>query len=136
MRFNFFRWRRWRARAKHYQRQAAKLELALKELRADFDAEMYRNRAREDTFVSAAVMGARGMFGVPPRTGPARQPEQPQPLHQPDPFEVLLTGADKLEFETIVWPDAQRANVTRAQAQQHFLETVRQRRQLNDEPFM
>lgn len=139
MRFNFFRWKRWRARAKFYQRQAAKLEAALKDIRDDLDAEIWRNRAREDTFVSAAVMGARGMFGVPPRTGPALQrPSQPvQPFHPSDPFETILTGADKMEFETLWWPDAQRAGVTLANARQEFLQTVMQRRQpLNDEPFM
>ena len=133
---NFFRWQRHRARAKYYCREVARLEKALTELRADLEAEMYRNRAREDTFVSAAVMGARGMFGIPPRTGPARSREmQPQPFHPPDPFEALLTGADKLEFETMWWPDAQRANVPMAQARQEFMTTVLQRRQLNDEPI-
>jgi hypothetical protein len=137
MRINFLRWRRWRARAKHYQRQAAQLEVTLRELREDFEAEVWRNRAREDSFVSAAVMGARGMFGVPPRTGPAIQRQaQPQPFHPPDPFDTLLTGADKLEFQTIVLPDARRAGVSDAEARRHFLEDVLQRRQsLNDEPL-
>lgn len=136
MRFNFFRWQRWRARAKHYQRQAAKLEAALKELREDLEAETFRNRAREDTFVSAAVMGSRGMFGVPPRTGPAIQRQaQPEPFHPTDPWDSLLTGADRLEFETNWWPDAQRANVSLVTAKQQFMEEVAARRRLNDEPF-
>lgn len=137
MRLNFFRWRRWRARAQHYQRQTARLELALKELREAFDAEVWRNRAREDAFVSAAIMGGRGMFGVPPRTGPAlqRQTQPAQPFHPPDPFDAILTGADKLEFETIWWPDARQANVSLATARQEFLQTVMKRRTLNDEPY-
>ena len=138
MRLNYFRWQRWRARSKHYQRQAAKLESALKELRADFDAEMNRNRAREDAFVSAAVMGSRGMFGVPPRTGPARprQDQQPQPFHPPDPFDTLLTGADKLEFQTLWLPDAIRVGIPESQARKEFFEVVQQRRQLNDDPIV
>lgn len=136
MRFNFFRWRRWYARAKYYQRQAAKLEAALKELREDLEAEIWRNRAREDSFVSAAVMGSRGMFGIPPRTGPALQRQtQAQLFHAPDPWNTLTTGADKLEFDTQWWPHAEQAGVSLATARQEFLEVVAQRRRLNDEPF-
>lgn len=138
MRLKFFRWRRWRARAKFYQQRNRELEAAIKVLGDGMEAEVWRNRAREDAFVSAAIMGSRGMFGVPPRTGPAlqRQTQPAQPFHPADPFETILTGADKLEFETMWWPDAQRAGVTLATARQQFLQEVVQRRQpLNDEPF-
>jgi hypothetical protein len=120
----FFRWKRWRARAKYYQRRVVELESALATLTDGMEAEVMRNRAREDTFVSAAIMGMRGMFGVPPRTGPAlqRPSQSAQPLHSPDPFDTILTGVEKMEFQTIVLPDAMRAGVSEAEARRHFLD--------------
>ena len=120
----------YRTRMRYWRQRARQAERELK-------AERYRNMAREDAFVSASIMGQRGMFGVAPRTGPALQRQRaPEPTIAADPWATNLTGAEKLEFDTLWWPDAQLAQVDRATAQKQFYETVMQRRQpLNDEVF-
>lgn len=102
-------------------------------LEAESDAEMWRNRMREDTFVSAAVLGSKGMWGLAPRTGPASIQKPPSLLEATHP---IMTGADKMEFEQFWLPDAERAGVPRQRAEQEFLAELAKRRALNDEPSM
>ncbi len=104
-------------------------------LRRELNAECERNRQREDTFVSATVMGSRGMFGVAPRSGPALQ-SAPQPPPSPtDPFSQL-PWADKAEFQTQWWPLAEQSGRSEMQARSDFMRELQQRKQLNDEPFL
>lgn len=125
----------WRSRARFYQRQAARLERTVTLLRQELNAECQRNREREDVFVSASVMGGRGMYGVAPRQGPALQVAPPPPLAPPaDPWQQL-PWADKAEFQTQWWPLAESRGLSEAQARQHFMAELSSRRQLNDEPF-
>lgn len=122
--FSFFYYR---TRMRYWRQRARTAERLL-------EAEVWRNRAREDTFVSASIMGQRGMFGVAPRTGPAYQTSiaaVPPTLPTQD-----LSGADYLEFQTQWLPDARRANVSDQQALKEFREViVARRRPLADEPF-
>jgi hypothetical protein len=106
---------------------------ALTKMREKMDAEFYRNMSREDTFVSASILGARGMWGVAPRTGPAQTQKPPSLLEQAAP---VMTGADRMEFDQYWWPDAMRNNVTRQQAEKDFLQELAKRKALNDEPSM
>ena len=104
-------------------------------LRAELNAEMFRNREREDVFVSASVLGQRGMYGIPPRSGPALQSAPtPQPTTPTDPW-MNLPWADKAEFQTEWWPLAQQQNRSEMQARQDFMGELARRKQLNDEPF-
>lgn len=96
------------------------------------EAETWRNRNREDMFVSATVMGSRGMFGVSPRVGPAQlaRPAQQLPL-----LPQQMTGAEQLEFNTLWLPDALQSGISRQQAEQDFLIEVAKRKTLNDDPY-
>src|SRR5690349_5747158 len=107
----------------------------LRALRAEeaLEAEANRNRAREDVFVSAAVLGARGMWGQPPRTGPARTQA---PVSLLDAAAPTMSGADRMEFEQFWLPDAMRNNIPRQQAEKDFLQELVKRKALNDEPTM
>src|SRR5258705_3544602 len=91
-------------RARHWRARAVRAERELALLRLSLLAETYRNRQREDTFASAAVLGQRNMWGIAPRSGPAvsEQPAKakPQPLN---PYN--LSGADLMEYETFWKPD-------------------------------
>jgi len=99
---------------------------------ARLEAESIRNRQREDSFVRAAVMGARGMWGVPPRVGPALR----QSVQVSTPASPLMTGADQLEFETFWLPDARRAGVSAQQALAEFTQELQKRKvPLNDDPY-
>ena len=108
----------WRLRA---QRAEEQLEL-----------EMLRNREREDTFVSAAVMGGRGMFGVAPRGAPAaRAPASPtlSPFAGPN-------GVEEMEWETQYKPDALAHNVPLPQARRDFEAMITRRKTtMNDDPY-
>jgi hypothetical protein len=132
----FFRIRHWRARARFWQRkyQAARAEIRF--LRAELNAEMNRNREREDTFVSATVMGTRNMFGVAPRSAPALAKSVGQSSTSGKPFDPQWDGLswpDKAEFETSWMPLARAQGYSEAQARQHFLAELANRRTLNDD---
>ena len=128
-----FRILHWRARAKYYQRKLERSERTVAMLRQELNAEMNRNREREDTFVSATVMGGRNMFGVAPRRGPVLQ-ATPVPITETDQWQQL-PWADKAEFTTEWWPLAQERGRSEIQARQDFMAELARRRQLNDEPF-
>lgn len=129
-----FRIAHWAARARYWRKRVASLERDNARLRLELTAETWRNRSREDTFASAAVLGSRQMWGLAPRVGPAHvEPKQrPQPV---DPYH--LSGADQMEFDTFWKPDAEAAGIPLHQAKQRFIaEVVMPRRQpLNDDPF-
>src|SRR5262245_35856096 len=96
---------RFRARVRQYRRQIERLEAELAILKREFEAETWRNRSREDMFVSAAVMGARGMWGVAPRSASAYQPKPDKPQAPAyDPYQFY--GPDLMEFNTFWLPDA------------------------------
>ena len=131
----FFRILHWRARAKFWQRKYQTAFAEVRHLRAELNAEMNRNREREDTFVSASVMGSRGMYGVAPRSGPARQRMNQTaavPAYSADPWDGL-SWADKQEFELYWVKDAEAAGKTRAQARQDFMNELASRKTLNDD---
>ena len=117
---------RLRAQLRYWRRRAWLAEARL-------EAEFNRNRQREDSFVSAAIMGSRGMWGVAPRTGPALQPKQ---AIETKAIHPQLTGADQMEFDMYWLPDAKRANVSEAQALNEFMQELAKRRTpLNDDPY-
>jgi len=101
------------------------------------EAERYRNLEREDTFVSASVMGQRGMWGMPPRTGPAFQSNQVSRIPpQPQNWDAGFSGREKIEFESIHLPDALAHGVSAQQAQRDFARVIASRRMpLNDDPY-
>lgn len=103
------------------------------------EGERDRNRVREDTFVSASVMGQRGMYGVPPRMGAAIQPPTKAiapVVEQYTAWDSHLSWADKQEFELEWKTSAERAGVSVHRAQQDFLvELAKRRTSLNDDPF-
>jgi len=129
-----FRILHWRARARYWQRKAEKLERTVNMLRRELNAETERNRNREDVFVSATVMGTRGMYGIPPRSGSALQAVTPTPAVASDPWQQLK-WEDKAEFVTEWLPLAQQNGRSEMQARQDFMAELANRRQLNDEPF-
>lgn len=78
-------------------------------------------------------MGARGMWGVPPRVGPALQSQTKQPEQ---PRNSMLSGADQMEFEMFWLPDARQAGVSEGQALNEFVQELAKRRTpLSDEPY-
>ena len=116
------------ARVRALNRKVALLEKQL-------EAERYRNLIREDFFVSAAVMGGRGIVGIPPRVGAAYQP---QPLKQPpvyDPYQ--LRGVDLMEFEAEWKPQAEAAGISEHEAKRQFVLELERRRgnKLIEEPY-
>lgn len=126
--------RRWLLlRFRYWRRRALHAETQLREIRADYDAEIWRNRDREDTFVSAAIMGSKGMFGVAPRTAPARQRQQvAEPTYAADPFDSL-SFADKNEFE-VFWRPHIPPHVSAESAKRQFMAELASRKQpLNDD---
>ena len=131
---HFFRILHWRARARYWRKKFEQAEAQIAELSARADAEMWRNREREDTFVSAAILGGRGMFGIAPRTGPAAKPQPKVPSLPTEPWQAL-TPIQRMEFETQYLPDALRNNVPEHVARAKFLSDMAQRGSFNDEPF-
>ncbi len=127
----------WRSRSRFYRRKWEVAERTIALLRRELNAECERNRQREDTFVSATVMGGRQMFGIPPRSGPAGlpAPTTQQSTLDTDPW-LQLPWADKAEFQTQWWPLAEQSGRSEMQARQDFMRELQQRKQLNDEPFM
>ncbi len=131
------RWLRYRARIRYWKSRAEASEQRVLDLQASLDAERWRNMEREDTMVSASVMGQRGMWGVPPRLGPAYQTQQVSHIPpQPQTWDSHLSGIEKMEWQTIFLPDALQNGVSIQKAQQDFARIVSQRRQpMNDEGF-
>jgi len=141
------RWLKQNARLRYWKRRALKAESVLDEalikhagvvaeLRDSLEAERYRNMSREDTFVSATVMGGRNMFGVPPRTAPAmKQVGYSSTAMGPVDAWQALSASDKAEFETFYKPAAEANGVPIQQAKAAFLVEIAGRRALTDEPY-
>jgi len=135
------------ARVRFWKRRAQKAEhrivelieqyvAEVAELKAANDAEMYRNREREDTLITVP-MRLGGLWGMPARTGPAA-PKQvnrpPQLTASADPWDSL-TWADKQEFQMFWKADADAMGIPELQARQQFLATLEKRRvAINDDP--
>ena len=130
----FLRIFRWRSLARYWHRRAKKLEATVDMLRAELNAELNRNREREDVFVSATVMGGRQMYGISPRIGPALQRQEAIAATASDPWQQL-PWADKAEFQTEWLPLAIQRGRSEMQARQDFMAELANRKQLNDEPF-
>jgi hypothetical protein len=125
----FFKWRHWRASSKFWRKRALKAEAAL-------EAEVVRNREREDTLVTVP-MRLGGLWGMPARSAPAvRQVNVPPQLTQStDPWDGL-SWADKQEYEMFWKADAVAAGIPEQQARQQFLMELQTRRTpINDEPY-
>jgi len=130
-----FRILHWQARCRYWRRQAEAAKAEVARLQLSLLAERYRNLHREDMFVSASVMGHRGMWGVAPRGGPAQQPEAKKVTPPPDPY--ALSGADLMEFNTEWMPIADAKGIGRQTALEQFYRDVLVPRRipLNDDPF-
>ncbi len=126
----------WRARSRFWRKQAEVAKREVARLQLSLLAERYRNLTREDMFVSASVMGQRGMWGVAPRMGPAgtQQPQQAAPTPS-DPYQ--LSGADLMEFDLEWKPLAEQKGISMAEAKRQFVQEVvlPRRVPLNDDPF-
>jgi len=119
----------YRSRFRYWRRRAREAERHL-------NAEVWRNRMREDMFVSAAVMGSRGMVGIVPRETPAYKKRTFKHGELPvDPH--ALSGSDLLEFQTYWLPDAEAAGISPQQAKDEFYRRVvaPRRLPLNDDPY-
>jgi hypothetical protein len=138
---NFFRLL---ARVRYWKRRALNAETRCLDLierfaadkaalEAQANAEMWRNRMREDTLTSARGLGAKGMYGLAPRVGPAST-QKPQSILQS--AAPTMTAIDKMEFETEWLPYAVQNGFTRQQAEKDFLAELINRKALNDEPTM
>jgi len=132
-----FRILHWQARCRYWRRQAEAAKAEVGRLQLSLIAERCRNMQREDTFVSASILGQRGMWGIAPRSGPALQPtEKPKAQHQPpDPY--ALSGADLMEFDLEWKPIAEAQGISLIEAKRKFIAevVVPRRLPLNDEPF-
>lgn len=124
-------------RIRYWRLRALGAEAELEQVKLQAEAERWRNIGREDCFVSAAIMGSRGMWGVPPRTAPAEAQRQPQQQSAAllDPFGAL-PFFQKAEFEAEWWPIAQTLGKSRQQAQNDYLMDLAKRKSFNDEPSM
>lgn len=125
------RWFKLRARIRYWSRRALKAERQLSELRDHLAIEVDRNRMREDTFVSASIMGQRGMYGVAPRQAPPLKRVAAVPVDEWS----TLRYADKQEFEMVWRPEAERAGVSLPQARADFLRELEKRPTLTDDGF-
>lgn len=128
------RWLRLHARVRYWRRRAKSAESNESDLRAQLEAEKWRNLEREDILVMAPLRMA-GLWGTPPpRTEPAiaakrEVRETPRLAQSTDPWDTL-SGADKAEFEMYWKADAEAAGVGILQARERFLtEVVLPRRQ-------
>lgn len=124
-----FRTLHWAARTRYWRSRAVKAEAQIKAQSAQLQAEQWRNREREDYFVSAAVMGGRGMVGITARSGPAGAQSPTRPTT--DPWQSLR-AIDRMEFETQWLPDALVNNVSETAARARFLQELASRRAMND----
>ena len=126
--FRLLGWLRHFAAAEYWRNRARNAEALL-------EVETMRNREREDTFVSATVMGGRNMWGVPPRSGPAMMKQVGASSVATDPIQTL-TPLERTEFYTQYLEDARRAGIPDKQALSDFLRDVASRKQSNEEPLM
>jgi len=101
-------------------------------LTLQMEAEIWRNRTREDTFASAAILGSRNMYGLAPRTGPAPLEKQAAPQQSFDPM-TGLNQIEKAEFQMYWLPDAKAAGISDAQALNGFRQELAQRKSIRDE---
>ena len=143
----FRRWLSPQLRVRYWKRRARRAETILDDallknaqevtaLREALEAEKWRNLSREDSFVSATIMGGRNMWGVPPRSGPAiKQAGYGTTAPRTGDVWDSLSYADKAEFEMFWKPDAEAAGVPLQQAKPKFLAEKARRRALNDEPI-
>lgn len=100
--------------AEYWRLRAHRAEAAL-------EAEFLRNRSREDIFVSAAILGGRGMVGIAPRSAPATMPGAAARIVQAsNPWESL-TWHEKAEFETEWLMPALAQGITRQKAESDFM---------------
>lgn len=130
-----FRINHWRARARFWRQQAESAKREVARLQLSLLAERYRNLNREDYFVSAAVMGGRGMVGIVPRSGPAVSETPRVAPPAPDPYN--LSGADLMEFDLEWKPLAEAQGISMQEAKRQFVRDVVMPRRipLNDDPF-
>lgn len=139
----FFRILHWAARSRYWKQRALKAEAAresirqsltddIAELQAQLNAELWRQVERGDMFTSAAIMGTRQMYGIPPRVGPAPVKKDTPQQNSYDPM-VGLSGIEKMEFQTYWLPDALRAGITEATALNSFRAELAQRKSIRDE---
>lgn len=106
-------------------------------LQSQMEAERWRNVAREDTYASATILGGRGMWGVAPRTGPASTQRPTSLLEVASQSGVpVMSGPDRMEFETQWLPYAEQNGISRQQAERDFLRELANRKALHDEPMM
>lgn len=122
-------------RIRYWRSRALKAETRIIEISAQAEAEIWRNREREDTFVSAVVLGGRGMVGISPRSGPASQPERHRLTETSDPVSAL-TGIEKMEFQTQWLPLGLAKGHSERRVMQDFLSELGTRKSFNDEPSM
>lgn len=106
-------------------------------LRAEekLEAEFLRNRSREDIFVSAAILGGRGMVGIAPRSGPAQLPGVTRITQTANPWDSL-TWHEKAEFETEWLAPALAQGISRQKAENDFLTELLRRKQHPDEAMI
>ncbi len=109
----------------------------IQELKESNEAERYRNMSREDDLITVP-MRLGGLWGMPPRTGPAMKQvnQPPRAIAQPaDPWDAL-SWADKQEFD-LQWKDAAAARgIPEYVARQQFMAEIASRKiPINDEPF-
>jgi hypothetical protein len=126
---------RLRARIRYWRRRALKAELSLNEAKEAFEAEVWRNRSREDTLITVPVrMAGMVAVGLEPRTAPAYNPRPTRLATAANPWDAL-TGSERMEWEFEYLPDALRNNVSESAARQRFLSDLAARKTLIDDPL-
>jgi hypothetical protein len=123
------------ARIRYWRNRALRAETRIIEISAQAEAERYRNMSREDMFASAAALQSRGIIGIPPRTGPAQQPQQPRLVDAPDPM-AALSYIEKMEFQTQWLAPGLAEGHSKQRVEQDFLRELANRKSFNDEPSM
>lgn len=117
-------------------------------LTQQLEGERDRNRTREDA-LNTAYLQMMGLFGLPPRTGPAsprptfaqqveevhRQQTAPALPYNTDPFD-LLTPFEQAEFAEVIWRsdgqgEAQLAGATLQDARHRFAKQILESRVSN-----
>lgn len=101
------------------------------------EAEMWRNRAREDELITVP-MRMSGLFGMMPRDAPApvKQVKQQPPLLQTSNGVDSWTWADQQEFEMFWKPEGADAATVRQMKERFHNEVIVPRRQpFNDDNF-
>ena len=122
-------WLRRIGAAEYWRLRAHRAEAAL-------EAEVWRNRNREDVFVSAAILGGRGMVGIAPRSAPATLPgTAPRVLQAANPWETL-TWHEKAEFETEWLMPAMNQGISKQKAEADFMAELLRRKQHPDEAMI